>query len=72
MNVIARTRPTTKITDAEMQRRRDALERADAHNRIEGLIPTAASDDVFNAFVRGEIEFEDIGPRIKALHQLRP
>jgi hypothetical protein len=69
MKVIARQKPKPTIDADEMQRRREALRRADAHNRLEGLFPSAASDEIFEAFVRGEIEFDEIRPRLKALYR---
>ena len=61
--------PKSKISAAEMQRRRDALRRADAHNRIEGQFPSPESDAIFEAFVRGDIEQAEILPRLHALHR---
>jgi hypothetical protein len=65
----ARLKP--RISAEEMTRRREALCRADAHNRIEGVFPDPDSEPIFEAFVRGDIEFEDILPRLNALkHRL--
>jgi hypothetical protein len=61
-------KPKSKITSAEMQRRREALRKADAHNRIEGQYPTAEGSAIFEAFIRGEIERDEILPRLHALH----
>jgi hypothetical protein len=47
------------------------LSSADADQRIEGLFRTPESEPVYQAFVRGEIELEDILPRIQALHHYR-
>jgi hypothetical protein len=60
-------RPKPKISVDEMERRREALERADAHNRIEGLFPNPAATEVYEEFIRGDIEFSEVWPRIKAL-----
>jgi hypothetical protein len=68
MNVIARQKPTPVISAAEMERRREALRRAYAHNRIEGLFCSAEADEIFQLFVRGEIELREVGSRIDALH----
>jgi hypothetical protein len=57
-----------RITVEEMTRRREALRRADAHNRIEGQFPSPESEPIYEAFVRGEIEFDEILPRVRALH----
>jgi hypothetical protein len=55
-----------RITLEEMERRRKALERADAHNRIEGIMPDPVTDPIFEAFVRGEIELDEMMPLIQA------
>jgi len=66
MAVITETKP--KISAAEMERRRRALRQADAHNRIEGQFPSAESTAIFEAFIRGDIERDQILPRLQALH----
>jgi hypothetical protein len=67
MNVILPIQPKARISVVEMERRREALQRADAHNRIEGLFPTPESTANYERFIRGEIEFHDIRTRIEAL-----
>ena len=62
-------KPKIKITSAERQRRREALRRADAHNRIEGQFPSPECDAIFEAFIRGDIEQAEILPRLHALHR---
>lgn len=57
-----------RISARQMTRRREALRRADAHSRIEGQFRSSQTEPIFEAFVRGEIELDDILPRIKALH----
>jgi hypothetical protein len=42
-----RGKAKTTISMAEMERRREALRRADAHNRIEGLYPSAEATAVY-------------------------
>ncbi len=69
MNVISPAKPKAGISVAEMERRREALRRADAHNRIEGLFPRPEATAVYEQFIRGEIGFDDIHPRIKTLRQ---
>ena len=59
-------RPKARISDAEMERRRKALRQADASNRLEGVFRDPASDAIFEAYVRGEIEATDILPRLNA------
>jgi hypothetical protein len=58
-----------KISAAEMERRREALRRADADNRIEGQFPSQKSNEIFEAFVRGDIDRDEILPRLHALHR---
>jgi Antitoxin VbhA len=70
MNVIVSKRPEAKISVEEMERRREALRRADAHNRIQGLFPSAATTAIYEEFIRGDIELSEIWPRVQAL-QLR-
>ena len=66
----AATRTKLRISAEESARRREIVRRADAHNRIEGIFRDPASDAVFEAFVRGEIDVTEIVPRLKA--QLTP
>lgn len=58
-----------KITSAEMQRRREALRHAKAHSRIEGQYPSPQGEAIFEAFIRGDIERDEILPRLHALHR---
>jgi hypothetical protein len=67
MNIITPTKPKPEISADEMERRREALRQADASNRIEGLHRNPNGDAVYEAFIRGEIELNEIMPRIKAL-----
>jgi Antitoxin VbhA len=53
-----------------MERRREALRQAHASNRIEGLYRNPKGDAAYEAFIRGEIELNEIMPRIKALNLL--
>jgi len=69
MNATTATSTKPKISAQEMERRREALRWADSHNRIEGLARTPESEPIYEAFVRGEIELDDILPAIKALHK---
>ena len=66
MAVITETKP--RISAAEMESRRDAVRRAAAHNRIEGQFPGPAGKEIFDAFIRGEIDQSEILPRLNALH----
>ena len=67
MAVITETK--TKISPAEIERRRKAVRQADADNRIEGQFSSAAGDEIFEAFVRGEIDQSEILHRLHALHR---
>jgi Antitoxin VbhA len=63
-------RPKAKISAEEIERRREIIRRGDAHNRIEGIYRDPATDAIFEAFIRGDIEARDIVPRLNA--QLGP
>jgi len=52
----------SKISNAEMQVRRDA------HNRIDGQFPIPECDAIFEAFVRGDIEQFEFLPPLRALY----
>ncbi len=67
MNDIA-IQPKTKISAAEMERRRKALRNVTANNRLEGQFSGPESNEIFEAFLHGDIELHEILPRIKALH----
>ena len=69
MNVIARQQPKIAISVEEMERRREAVRRGDAHNRIEGLARGPETNAVFDAYINGEIEVTEIVPRLKAIHK---
>jgi hypothetical protein len=64
----SRAKPKTRISTQEMARRREAVRWADTHNRIEGLARSPKTEPIYDAFVRGDIEFDEILPRLKALH----
>jgi len=64
-----RRKARPRIGAEEMERRREALRRVDANNRIEGLSHTPETDPIYEAFVRGEIEFHEILPRVRAIHR---
>ena len=59
-----RTRP--RISAEETARGREPVRWADLHNRLEGVFRDPASDAVFDAFVRGEIDVTEIVPHLKA------
>jgi Antitoxin VbhA len=66
--VSTRSIGSKRISAKEMERRRNALRQADASNRIEGQFRGPESTPIFEAFIHGEIEMDDILPRLKALH----
>ncbi len=65
MNYVA-PQPKAKITAAESERRRKIVRMGDAHNRIEGIFREPATDEIVEAFVRGDIEATDLVPLFKA------
>jgi hypothetical protein len=65
------TKVRPRITPAEMKWRKEIVRKADAHNRMEGLVRTPETDAIFEAYVRGEIEASELVPRIKAQLGLR-
>jgi hypothetical protein len=67
-DIQTKSRLKPRISAAEMIRRREAVHWADGHNRIEGLFRSPETEAIYDAFVHGDIEFEDILPRLNALH----
>jgi Antitoxin VbhA len=65
------TKTKSRISAEEMERRKEIVRRADANNRIEGLIRTPETDAIFQAYIRGDIEVTEIVPRLKAHLGLR-
>ena len=63
--IVARRTPT--ITPAEIERRREIVRQADAQNQIEGIYRGPETEEIVEAFVRGEIEVTDMIGRFKAL-----
>lgn len=55
------------ITPEEMERRRNMVRSAFRSNAIEGLRPNPACQPVFDAFIAGEIELDEMMPRVKAI-----
>jgi hypothetical protein len=48
------------ITPEEMQRRREHVRAAIASSRLEGIATGAAELEIFEAYIRGEIETGDL------------
>ena len=62
--------PKPRITPEELERRREAYRQALASERIEGIKHNPASDPIFEAWIVGEINFEEVRARLlKALDQ---
>jgi hypothetical protein len=52
--------PKPTITPEEMQRRRVHVRTAIANNRLEGIATSAATQEVLEAYIRGDIEAADL------------
>ncbi|MBN8903825.1 MAG: hypothetical protein BGO51_08090 [Rhodospirillales bacterium 69-11] len=48
------------ISPAEIERRRKQVEAAKAEERLEGIQPSPVADEIFAAYIRGEIKAEDL------------
>ncbi|MET3600695.1 antitoxin VbhA family protein [Martelella mangrovi] len=57
---MAATLEKARISDAEMEKRRQIVKSADHSNAMEGLKRDPATDHIFEAFIRGDIEAGDI------------
>lgn len=55
----------TDLLQAEIARRREALRQADATNRLEGIYRDPATDAIFEAHIRGEIDSRELEMRLK-------
>jgi len=58
--------PKARISAAEMERRRRIVGMGDAHNRLEGIFRGPETDEIVEAFVRGDIDATDLVPLFKA------
>lgn len=54
------------LSTAEIARRREAFRQALACNRIEGIAHDPGTDPIFEAWILGEIDSEELLARIKA------
>jgi hypothetical protein len=52
--------PKPAISAEEMQRRREHVRAAIANNRLEGIATSAETLEIFEAYIRGEIEAGDL------------
>lgn len=59
-------RATPKISATEVERRRKIVRQADANNRLEGVYRDPATDEIFDAYVRGDIAATEMIPLLKA------
>jgi hypothetical protein len=59
-------RDTPKVSAAEVERRRKIVRQADANNRLEGVYRDPATDEIFDAYVRGDIAATEMIPLLKA------
>jgi len=59
------------VASAEIARRLEALRQADANNRLEGIFREPATDAIFEAHIRGDINSSEMMARLKALPQPR-
>lgn len=71
MTTVRIHQPAPAISAGEIERRREALGRAIANNRIEGIEPNPATAHLFEAHVRGEITLDDLMAGIRKAHALR-
>ncbi|MFO1117162.1 MAG: antitoxin VbhA family protein [Beijerinckiaceae bacterium] len=55
------------ISTEEQTRRRQAVAQAHAHNRIEGIPTDPSAEPIFEAFINGEIDIDELGRHIDAL-----
>ncbi len=58
-----------QISSTEMERRRVALQHVQASSRLEGQYSSPESNKVFESFVQGEIDLDEIAPLIKGIHK---
>jgi hypothetical protein len=65
------TKSGQRLDTAEIDRRREALRQVTADARLEGQFSTPESEKIFQAFVKGEIDLDELGAQIKALHARR-
>jgi hypothetical protein len=56
-----------KITPEEQARRRYAVEQANAHNRIEGIMPNPAADAIYERWIAGAIDSDEVTRLIHAI-----
>lgn len=62
------TRPRRQRSATELARGREALRQATADAHLKGQFSTPESQKTFEAFVRGEIEFDEFVAHVEARH----
>jgi hypothetical protein len=67
MHTALKIEPTPKIPPDEQARRRHAVEQANAHNRIEGIFPNPAADAIYERWIAGDIDSDEVTRQINAL-----
>ncbi|GAB0120046.1 antitoxin VbhA family protein [Acidisoma sp. 7E03] len=65
------TRSGSKLSLAEIDRRREADSHARANARLEGLYLSPESEAIFDSFIQGEIDMPALLERMKERHGLR-
>jgi hypothetical protein len=65
------TRSGSKLSLAEIDRRREAVSHARANARLEGLFLSAESEAVFDSFILGDIDMPTVIECLKERHGLR-
>jgi Arc/MetJ family transcription regulator len=67
MTAATATRLKGRISAVEIAFRRDVVREADANNRLEGVYRGPETDEIVEAFVRGDIEVTDMTRLLLAL-----
>jgi hypothetical protein len=66
------TEPESKISQEEQARRRYAVEQANAHNRIEGIASNPQADAIYERWIAGAIDSDEVTRLIHGLPQISP
>lgn len=62
------TRTGSKLSLAEIDRRREAVSHAFANARLEGQFPSPESEALFDRFIQGEFDIDELIRRLKVRH----
>ena len=60
----------TKLSAAEVHRRREAVSQAAANARLEGQFMSPESEALFDRFIQGELEIADVLALLREQHGL--